>query len=436
MNEANDLPSDHVALAGQIGVFRRREGGLLQRDRERTETRNECQPRIGSVRQLKEQADFFRRKGFIKWLGNKVRHTGTSCNESAPLAEAQSRVHLWERGGVDGPLRSRLNEDSSQGLDAELGAEVGVRDAGTKLLDQGCEKYDRRELREALPPLPGLQARPAPSRLVTMKGGLKGPALVIVPGIGGRADAFRLLAGLLETPKTIYVVRPRAFNGSAATDPSVEDIARRYLEEVRLAQPTGPYFLCGHSFGGLVAFEMARMLVAAGQEVAALILVAPIVHKKYWPLPYFAGVMVGRALFHLSMLRHLPVRRMPRQMEDVLRGLWRNWVRLRCAHRQNFGSLDSATIGPAEREIVSGFAAWTRYRPRLYPGKVTYFYGTADGRIPIDPRHIWRRWAREVELHNVPGGHSNILNPPYVGTLARDLDCYLAQVAEAAERVR
>ncbi|MBO0735411.1 MAG: hypothetical protein J2P48_02410, partial [Alphaproteobacteria bacterium] len=161
MNEANDLPSDHVALAGQIGVFRRREGGLLQRDRERTETRNECQPRIGSVRQLKEQADFFRRKGFIKWLGNKVRHSGTSCNESALLAEAQSRVHLWERGGVDGPLRSRLNEDSSQGLDAELGAEVGVRDAGTKLLDQGCEKYDRRELREALPPLPVLQARPA-----------------------------------------------------------------------------------------------------------------------------------------------------------------------------------------------------------------------------------------------------------------------------------
>ena len=55
----------------------------------------------------------------------------------------------------------------------------------------------------------------------------------------------------------------------------VEDLAAHYLRDVKAICPNGPYFLGGHSFGGLVAFEMASQLRRAGEEVGLLVLIDP-----------------------------------------------------------------------------------------------------------------------------------------------------------------
>ncbi|WND33027.1 SDR family NAD(P)-dependent oxidoreductase [Streptomyces sp. BB1-1-1] len=55
--------------------------------------------------------------------------------------------------------------------------------------------------------------------------------------------------------------------------PSIEAMAARYVAEIREEHPEGPYVLGGASFGGILAFEMARQLVEAGQEVSRLYLV-------------------------------------------------------------------------------------------------------------------------------------------------------------------
>src|SRR5207247_2470137 len=54
---------------------------------------------------------------------------------------------------------------------------------------------------------------------------------------------------------------------------TIEEMAARYLSELRVAQPNGPYRLGGWSMGGVVAFEMAQQLTSLGQEVALLALV-------------------------------------------------------------------------------------------------------------------------------------------------------------------
>ena len=43
-----------------------------------------------------------------------------------------------------------------------------------------------------------------------------------------------------------------------------------YIEALQTVQPQGPYQLGSHSFGGLVAFEMAQQLQKQGHEVALL----------------------------------------------------------------------------------------------------------------------------------------------------------------------
>ncbi len=44
------------------------------------------------------------------------------------------------------------------------------------------------------------------------------------------------------------------------------------VKEIRTVQPEGPYFVGGYSFGGLVAFEIARQLQTQGQDIALLAL--------------------------------------------------------------------------------------------------------------------------------------------------------------------
>src|SRR5690606_6366879 len=51
-----------------------------------------------------------------------------------------------------------------------------------------------------------------------------------------------------------------------------EQLAALYVSDVRRVQKHGPYQLCGLSFGGLVAYEMANQLTAAGEEVGLIAL--------------------------------------------------------------------------------------------------------------------------------------------------------------------
>src|SRR5204862_544143 len=52
---------------------------------------------------------------------------------------------------------------------------------------------------------------------------------------------------------------------------TLELLAAQYLDEVRGVQPRGPYHLGGYSFGGTVAFEMARQLHTRGEAVGELV---------------------------------------------------------------------------------------------------------------------------------------------------------------------
>jgi len=48
---------------------------------------------------------------------------------------------------------------------------------------------------------------------------------------------------------------------------SIEDLAKRYIEEIIKITPHGPYNIGGWSFGGIVAFEVARQLEERGERV-------------------------------------------------------------------------------------------------------------------------------------------------------------------------
>ena len=68
------------------------------------------------------------------------------------------------------------------------------------------------------------------------------------------------------------------------------------------------------------------------------------------------------------------------------------------------------------------------YTPKVYDGKVTLFWASADLRTSIDLVEGWRALAGGgIEVHEIPGSHLDIIKEPYVGELAKKLLSCLAR---------
>lgn len=110
----------------------------------------------------------------------------------------------------------------------------------------------------ALPPTLVPLRRPA-------EGGDDRPPLFLMHPVSGAATCYAPLAARLAEDVTVYGIQ------AVGTAPeSLEAMAQGYLADVRRVQPRGPYCLGGWSLGGVVAFEMARLLKEQGEAVAFL----------------------------------------------------------------------------------------------------------------------------------------------------------------------
>ncbi|AKT52178.1 AMP-binding protein [Arsenicicoccus sp. oral taxon 190] len=102
--------------------------------------------------------------------------------------------------------------------------------------------------------------------LVTLVPGRPGIAPVFfVAGAGGMAIALRPIA-LRLGDRPAYGLQNPVLEGRGLPRLTLRSLAARYVEAVRAVQPEGPYLLAGHSFGGLLAFEMCQQLRAQGQQ--------------------------------------------------------------------------------------------------------------------------------------------------------------------------
>ena len=100
--------------------------------------------------------------------------------------------------------------------------------------------------------------------------GSRNPFFCIHGGTGNVAS-FPNLARQLPAEYPFYGLQWDGLDGSAGTE-GIVNLATRYLQEVRAVQPHGPYVLAGQCVGGLIAQEMARLLLQQGEEVPLLVM--------------------------------------------------------------------------------------------------------------------------------------------------------------------
>ncbi len=180
---------------------------------------------------------------------------------------------------------------------------------------------------------------------------------------------------------------------------TVEDLARGLMASVRASQPSGPYVIAGYSIGGLVAYELARQLIEAGESVAWLGM-----------LDSASSTVLGQRPSRRELFAHY-ARRGPRVLLDQCRSAVKRElqaVRVRLAP-------DPDTFDHRGANRVA-----TRYVPTGLDGRLTVF---ATEAMAVDQRFGaalgWDGVHRgSLELHRVPGNHDSLLMDPHVGEVA------------------
>ena len=261
--------------------------------------------------------------------------------------------------------------------------------------------------------------------LISLREGAGSPPLFLVHPALGNIACYAPLADALEVDIPLLAFQAPGLDDGRERPGAVEDYARHYLTELTEHHPEGPYRIAGWSFGGLVAYEMARQLVEAGKTVSALVLIdvpAPCARRSGPELSLERCLDGFAASIGLDV--DAPVQTSGQEDLSYIESLLE--VGRRAGRIPPAVNLEWARTW--FEMYRANLLAAERYVPSAYPGTALLIRAatTADGR-----RHDlgWGDHVQGgVEVRTIHGTHHSIVRQPDVHTLARELRCVVAHV--------
>jgi len=246
--------------------------------------------------------------------------------------------------------------------------------------------------------------------LVPLKPGNGSPPVFIIHGLGGNVAGLFPMTRRMAYAGAVIGIQARGLDGHETPHTTVEAMAAEYLRAVKARQADGPYYLCGYSFGGLVAFEMARRLRESGDAVALVGLFDTTMSPLRWPLRSWLSIVRRRMVHFAASVIAAPIHTWPA-------AVWKMGCRARERRR---GFLKSAPTSVL-KVSASSLIASARYRPGFYPGELTLF--TPAGREPGLPslQAVWRKHARALSIVETAGAHSTMFTAPNAESTAASL---------------
>ncbi len=262
--------------------------------------------------------------------------------------------------------------------------------------------------------------------LVPIKIGGKKKPLFCIHAVGGNVLSYQGVASYLSSEQPVYGLQARGLDGKEPPHTNIEEMAADYIKEMQSVQPNGPYFLAGHSFGGVAAFEIAQQLEKAGETVAFLGLFDTFtpteLEKEKPPLRYQISI------HQLNLSRLKPEEKLTYILERVTGNLEGLLDKLTGKLNGRYAQQKSDEFPEILQEIeAANRGAFRNYVPQVYPGKVTLFRGIErPTRSYYDPLLGWGEVAAGgVEVVEVPGHHKTMILEPRVRFLAEKLSACL-----------
>jgi len=286
------------------------------------------------------------------------------------------------------------------------------------------------------------------SLTIIRPGGAKEPVFFIHDG-DGETMLYRTLAFHLDPERPIYGIQPYADRQRPILHTRIEDMAAHYLEQIRLVQPEGPYWLAGMCAGGVIAYEIARQMQAKGLSVHMVALLDAAEPHAEGRTGFIANQRLNRMS---DLLRQYSNENLPRRLvkvgAGVARKVWKtasyevttvlkrqvNDLKLQAFRFY----LDRQLIPPLLISPVSVRKTYVfaerAYNPATpFEGEMLLFRateGVGDDQpyqeIYADPMLGWQSRATQgVRVYDIPGGHSSMLQEPHVRVMAELMQAYL-----------
>jgi len=264
-------------------------------------------------------------------------------------------------------------------------------------------------------------------RLVVLRSEGKNPPLFLIPGGGSDTITLIELAERLRSDQPVYGLED-SFIGlpNSIYANGIQRAAREFIDAIRLVQPGGPYYLGGHSFGGLVAFEMAQQLRNMGEEVGLLaILDTP---------PPVRVIKKGRVADRLQLHLNRIVGPSPREVGDYFAARFKKRLsrlgKSRWFQRlYNIKWVENSLWYDSRRYVQ---VARSEYAPQAYEGDaIVYRAAHRPSFVTWDATADWKDFILgKLEFYDVPGNHMYIVKHPNVERLAELMTEHLARAMQ------
>ncbi|MCX6081395.1 MAG: non-ribosomal peptide synthetase [Chloroflexi bacterium] len=266
--------------------------------------------------------------------------------------------------------------------------------------------------------------------LVALRAAGSKPPLFLAPGSGGDTITFLELANALNMDQPVYgledfhIGTPESIYANGIGAAAVE-----FIRAIKKVQPEGPYYLGGHSFGGVQAFEIACQLEQAGEEVGLLMVFDAAVPKKITRhkkldkrlKTYFANLkqksFKEKILYILERIK------------------WRFKLLSKSKWVQKIYKLKIIQDRLWFDRHRYPFMARTEYQPGKFNGDLVVYRSTEKPLYKTwDITEAWPEFVTgRVTYYDVPGNHLTMLRQPYVAQLAALVTEHLGQAFERSE---
>ncbi|WP_390891199.1 thioesterase domain-containing protein [Rhodococcus rhodochrous] len=241
--------------------------------------------------------------------------------------------------------------------------------------------------------------------------------MFFVHPIVGLSWCYTALARQLDHDAPVYGLQTPAVTEEDFEPATLDELAARYVDELRAVQPEGPYRLFGWSLGGVIAHAMAVRLQADGQQVDTLVM-----------LDSFAGN--GARTGESSEV----------SMSELLAGFGIDDAAAADAEDiddlvASIASLTGNTEDDTRRVVTRLVAAAQRnselmaeYRPGTYDGDIVYFTAAADDQTGTRGASGWHAAVTgAVDNHQVPTTHWQMTSPDALDVIVPVLDAVLSE---------
>ena len=297
-----------------------------------------------------------------------------------------------------------------------------------------------------------VEHRKGKNSLLTLRPGNGGSGIFFIHDIDGEVLLYRNLAMRLDPRHPIYALRPHGDDETPILHTRISEMAEHYVQQIQSAQPFGPYILAGLCAGGDIAFEVACRLQAKGERIGALVLMES-AHASATVRPLLRSQRRFGSLSQ-ALRNHEPDKNflvhtaraaatLVRKAMSVIRYEWDSRItsiRLEAQLRKLRASLDNG-VHPRRgshqltvRQIISFAQRTAGTHGHLTGNALLLRARKGDGtegdqpfvEVFADPLFGWADSVEgKVIVADVDGGHSSMLQEPFVASTHAALEAYI-----------